>query len=145
MDHFQAIYSARATEYHRMIAAEDVDGQLLPAIERVAALRGKRILDLGTGTGRLPLLFGDQAEQLIGLDLHRDMLRQKVEQRQRHAGCWEVVQGDMRQLPFQTAWADIVTAGWAIGHMRAGSPPIGAIRSGVCWRRCNALWCPAAR
>src|SRR5690349_23176540 len=81
MDHFQAIYSARANEYHRMIAAEDADGQLLPAIERVAAVRGKRILDLGTGTGRLPLLLGSQADRLIGLDLHRDMLRQNVEQR----------------------------------------------------------------
>ena len=75
MDHFQAIYAARAVEYHRMIAAEDLDGQLLPAIERVASLRGKRVIDLGTGTGRLPLLIGGQAAQLIGLDLHRDMLR----------------------------------------------------------------------
>ncbi len=100
-----------------MIAAEDVDGQLLPAIERVAAPRGKRILDLGTGTGRLPLLLGDQAAQLIGLDLHRDMLRQNVAQRQRRAGHWHVVQGDMRNLPFSAAWADIVTAGWAIGHL----------------------------
>ena len=47
MDHFQAIYSARAAEYHQMIAAEDADGQLLPAIERVAAVRGKRILVTG--------------------------------------------------------------------------------------------------
>jgi ubiquinone/menaquinone biosynthesis C-methylase UbiE len=119
MDHFQAIYSARASEYHRMIAAEDADGQLLPAIERVATPRGKRILDLGTGTGRLPLLFGDQAAQLIGLDLHRDMLRQNVAQRQRQGGRWEVVQGDMRQLPFPAASAEIVTAGWAIGHLRS--------------------------
>jgi ubiquinone/menaquinone biosynthesis C-methylase UbiE len=119
MDHFEAIYSARATEYHRMIAAEDVDGQLLPAIERVAALRGKRILDLGTGTGRLPLLFGDQAAQLIGVDLHRDMLRQNVALRQRHGGRWQVVQGDMRHLPFPAACADVATAGWAIGHLRS--------------------------
>jgi len=119
MDHFQAIYSARAREYHQMIAAEDADGQLLPAIERVTTLPGKRILDLGTGTGRLALLIGDQAAQLVGLDLHRDMLRQNVLQRQRHAGGWEIVQGDMRHLPFRSAWADIVTAGWAIGHMRS--------------------------
>jgi len=119
MDHFQAIYSAQAREYHQMIAAEDADGQLLPAIERVTALPSKRILDLGTGTGRLPLLIGDQAAQLVGLDLHRDMLRQNVAQRQRHAGGWEIVQGDMRHLPFRSAWADIVTAGWAIGHMRS--------------------------
>ena len=119
MDHFEAIYASRAAEYHEMIAAEDVDRQLLPAIERVTALRGKRILDLGTGTGRLPFLIGGQAALLIGLDLHRDMLRQNLVQRQRHGGRWELVQGDMRRLPFRSGWADVVTAGWSIGHMRA--------------------------
>src|SRR5215217_1532003 len=119
MDHFQAIYSARAREYHQMIAAEDVDGQLLPAIERVTALGGKRVLDLGTGTGRLPLLIGGQAAQLVGLDLHRDMLRQHAAQRQQRSGRWALVQGDMRRLPFRTAWADLVIAGWAIGHLRS--------------------------
>jgi ubiquinone/menaquinone biosynthesis C-methylase UbiE len=119
MEHFEAIYSSRADEYHRMIAAEDLDGRLLPAIERVASPRGKRILDLGTGTGRLPLLLGDHAAQMVGLDLHRDMLRQNIAQRLRHGGRWAVVQGDMRRLPFPSAWAEIVTAGWAIGHMRS--------------------------
>jgi ubiquinone/menaquinone biosynthesis C-methylase UbiE len=119
MDHFEAIYAGRAAEYHQMIEAEDGDSQLLPAIRRVAALRGKRILDVGTGTGRLPLLIGDQAAQVVGLDLHRDMLRQHLAQRQRRGGRWGLVQGDMRQLPFRSGWADVVTAGWAIGHMRS--------------------------
>jgi ubiquinone/menaquinone biosynthesis C-methylase UbiE len=119
MDHFQAIYAARAAEYHRMIAAEDHDGQLLPAIERVAQLRGKRVLDLGTGTGRLPLLIDGLAAQVVGLDLHRDMLRQNAAQRQLQGGRWPLVQGDMRHLPLRSAWADVVTAGWAIGHLRS--------------------------
>ncbi|HEU5099813.1 MAG TPA: class I SAM-dependent methyltransferase [Roseiflexaceae bacterium] len=118
MEHFEAIYAARAAEYHQMIAAEDADGQLLLAIERVVSPRGKRIVDLGTGTGRLPLLLGGQAALVVGLDLHRDMLRQNAEQRRRRGERWELVQGDMRKLPFPAASADIVTAGWAIGHMR---------------------------
>ncbi len=119
MEHFHAIYAARAAEYHQMIAAEDLDGRLLPAIERVASLCGKRVIDVGTGTGRLPLLIGGRAAQMVGLDLHRDMLRQNVAQRQRHAGRWDVVEGDMRRLPFRSACADVMTAGWAIGHMRS--------------------------
>jgi ubiquinone/menaquinone biosynthesis C-methylase UbiE len=94
-----------------------MDAQLLPAIERVVSLRGKRVLDIGTGTGRLPLLIGGQVAQLVGLDLHRDMLRQHAAQRQ--AGRWALVQGDMRCLPFRSGWADVVTAGWAIGHLRS--------------------------
>ncbi len=118
MDHFQHIYSHRAADYHRLIAPEDVDGNLLPALEAVAPLRGKRILDLGSGTGRLPLLFARQVARVIGLDLHWDMLRENRAQRDRAGGEWSLVQGDMRELPFPSAWADVVTAGWAIGHLR---------------------------
>src|SRR4029079_2106296 len=117
MEHFQAIYAARAAEYHRMIAAEDLDGQLLPAIQRVASLRGKRVIDLGTGTGRLPLLIGGQAAQLVGLDLYRDMLRQHADQRQRQAGRWSLVQGDMRRLPFHSAWGGVLTARGAVRYL----------------------------
>lgn len=118
MEHFETIYASRAIEYHQMIAAEDIDAQLLPAIERVTSAHGKRILDLGTGTGRLPLLIGEQAAQMVGLDLYGDMLRQNVAQRRRHGGRWTLIQGDMRRLPVRSAWAELVTAGWAIGHMR---------------------------
>jgi ubiquinone/menaquinone biosynthesis C-methylase UbiE len=102
-----------------MIAAEDVDGNLLPAIERIAALDGRRVLDLGTGTGRIPLLLHDRAAQLVGLDLHMSMLRENVEQRRRIRGSWGVVRGDMGALPFPEGWADVLIAGWAIGHLRS--------------------------
>lgn len=118
MDHFVNIYTSRATEYHRMIAVEDADRQLLPALERVTPLRGKRMLDLGTGTGRLPLLLHDRAARMVGVDLHWDMLRENRAQRERVQGDWRLAQADMRALPVPGAWADIVIAGWAIGHLR---------------------------
>jgi len=34
MDHFKHIYAHRAAAYHRLITPEDVDGNLLPALER---------------------------------------------------------------------------------------------------------------
>lgn len=116
-DHFIDIYTAQAAAYHRMIAPEDVDGNLLPAIEKITSLSGKRILDLGTGSGRLPLLFGSQAGQLVGLDLHAAMLVEHQRQRQQRGGQWSLLQGDMRWLPLPDGWADVVIAGWAIGHL----------------------------
>jgi len=116
---FQYIYAHRAAEYQHMIAPEDADGQLLPAIERVASLHGKRVLDLGTGTGRLPMLFSDRRARIVGLDLHRDMLRENESQRVRVGGDWKLIQGDMRALPIPSGWADVVAAGWSIGHLRA--------------------------
>jgi ubiquinone/menaquinone biosynthesis C-methylase UbiE len=115
-DHFQRIYASQAAEYHQLIIPEDVDNNLLPALERVMTFREKRVLDLGTGTGRLPLLLGDRPARMVGFDLYGDMLRENRAQRQRVGGRWSLVQGDNRVLPFPTGWAEVVTAGWTIGH-----------------------------
>ena len=112
MDHFIEIYLNKADKYHQMILPEDVDSNLLPALEQIAPLNGKHVLDLGTGTGRLPLLFADKTAQMACLDLHSGMLLEH----KRWQGQWGLLQGDMRTLPFQSNWADVVTAGWAIGH-----------------------------
>ena len=116
MDHFEKIYRSRAAEYHHMITPEDTDGNLLPAIEQVARIEGQRVLDLGSGTGRLPLLFGRKPAQMIALDLHADMLR---EHRRQRAGNWDLVQADMRRLPLLSKSFDVVIAGWSIGHFVA--------------------------
>ena len=116
MDHFIDIYSRRAAAYHAMILPEDVEGNLLPALENVAVLTGRRVLDLGSGTGRLPLLFGAKTAQMTCLELHGDMLREHRCQKMQVGGQWGLVQGDMRRLPFPSGWAEVITAGWALGH-----------------------------
>jgi ubiquinone/menaquinone biosynthesis C-methylase UbiE len=119
MDHFKHIYSHNAQAYHQMISSEDVDSNLLPALERVTSFNGKIFLDLGTGTGRLPILLRKHDTYTIGFDLHRAMLLQNQTQREKAGGDWELVQGDMHDLPFPTRWANVVAAGWAIGHLRS--------------------------
>ncbi len=119
MDHYIEIYSNHADIYHRMIAAEDVDGNLLPALEKVTPLTGKRLLDLGSGSGRIPLLLHAQANQIVALDLHRGMLHEQQQQRDQIQGNWRLIQGDLRVLPFPNNWFDIVTSGWAIGHFQS--------------------------
>lgn len=119
MDHFRQIYTGQAAKYHRMISSEDTDDNLGPALEKVTSFKDKRLLDLGTGTGRIPLLLGQQAGQLVGVDLYEAMLRENRCQRMQVEGRWSLVQGDMRRLPFPAGWAEVVTAGWAIGHIRS--------------------------
>jgi ubiquinone/menaquinone biosynthesis C-methylase UbiE len=118
MDHFTHIYMHRAQEYHRMIVPEDADGNLLPALLRLGPLEGRRILDLGGGTGRIPLLLAPLHPQIVSLDLHRAMLLEQVHQRARIGGTWPLIQADMRHLPFPNGWADAAIAGWSIGHLR---------------------------
>ncbi len=118
-DHFVDIYTSKADAYHRMIAVEDYRNQVIQGIERVTPLAGKRILDLGSGTGRFPLLLRDYDCKVVAVDLYLAMLVEQQRQRTRVSGNWSLAQADMRALPFTPRWADLVLAGWSIGHMRA--------------------------
>jgi ubiquinone/menaquinone biosynthesis C-methylase UbiE len=119
MDHFQEIYAHQAQDYHTMISTEDCDGALRAALLEGLPVENARILDLGTGTGRLPLIFTGHTPQIVGVDLYHDMLRQNSLERSHAHGVWDLAQADIRALPFPTASADVVTAGWSIGHLRS--------------------------
>jgi ubiquinone/menaquinone biosynthesis C-methylase UbiE len=118
MDHFEKIYASQAKEYHQMIAPEDVEGNLLPALQQSARFENAILLDLGSGTGRIPLLVHELVSQVIALDLNYPMLLEQRKQQRISGGSWPLIQGDNRTLPFPDNRADIVTAGWAIGHLR---------------------------
>jgi len=122
MDHYINIYSYHADIYHRMIACEDIECNLLRTLEQLTTIKGKRVLDLGSGTGRIPLLIYSQAAQIFGLDLHFGMLSEQKRQRDQINGMWRLIQGDLRVLPFPESWFDVITAGWAIGHFQGWFP-----------------------
>lgn len=67
------------------------------------------LLDIGTGTGRMLKLFGEQAETAIGVDQSRDMLavaRSNLAD-MRFKNC-SVRQADMYDLPFDDGVFDLV-------------------------------------
>jgi len=101
-----------------MIANEDVDGNFLPALRQIVPLENTVHLDLGSGTGRIPLLVHDLVNQVIALDLNYPMLMEQKRQQQYKNGSWPIINGDNRNLPFPDNWADVITAGWAIGHLQ---------------------------
>jgi len=118
MDHFKKIYASKAQEYQQLIAPEDADGNLLPALQQVARFEKAVLLDLGSGTGRIPLLVHNLVDRVIALDLNSPMLLEQRKQQQNICASWPLIHGDNRALPFPDNRADIVTAGWAIGHLR---------------------------
>ncbi len=129
MDHFRNVYTNKAAAYHALIAAEDTDGNLLPALQAITPLAGARLLDLGSGSGRIPLLLRGLDCHIVASDLHMAMLREQKKQmedaslrasaseRSNPQASWPLVQADGRQTPFASGWADVVTAGWAFGHL----------------------------
>lgn len=119
MDHFQKIYTHHADLYHRLIAAEDYRSMLPAALKSITSFQGKRLLDLGSGTGRIPLLFAAEAAEIVAVDAAAAMLNENRAQRRHAGGRWHVVQADMRSVPLPDGWADITTTAWAIGHIRS--------------------------
>ena len=115
-DHFIEIYQRQAYAYQRMIDAEDVDGNLWPALNRLVDFSAQRVVDLGSGTGRLPRLLHRYAACGVALDLHAAMLHENQRQQRRHGFHWPLVQADLHNMPLTGSGAGVVVAGWAIGH-----------------------------
>lgn len=74
----------------------EFEGRLL--VEMVRPRRGERMLDVGCGTGVFTLDFLNAGSRVTALDLSLPMLRRAGK---KFAGRpFEMVQGDMRRLPF---------------------------------------------
>lgn len=116
-DRCRQVYRSEAAAYDALVAAEDCEGRLLPALESVAALEGRAVLDVGAGTGRLARLIAPRCARLIAAEREPHMLG--VAQRHlaaigaAHAAC---VAADARDLPLADGVFDLVTAGWVFGH-----------------------------
>ncbi|RCK19453.1 ArsR/SmtB family transcription factor [Thalassospira lucentensis] len=107
-----------ATEYFRANAKDwdrirslHVDEAVVEKalLDAVGDLAGGRILDVGTGTGRILELLGRSAEEGVGVDMSREMLAVARARLQRAdlSNCL-VRQADMYQLPYPGGMFDIV-------------------------------------
>ncbi len=82
-----------------------------PLLNKLREVRHPLILDVATGTGRLPLaLLGRPTfdGHVIGLDLSRKMLEQADRKLGQHAGRYTLVWHDAQHLPFDDETFDAV-------------------------------------
>jgi ArsR family transcriptional regulator len=108
--HSQDYFARHAAEWDRLRSLHIADGPVEAALaELLAAVPVGRLLDIGTGTGRMAEVFAEQAAHVTALDRSPDMLR-LARTRLQHlpAGKVELVQGDFAQLPFAAASFDTV-------------------------------------
>ena len=78
--------------------------------DRMRAMLGAtlgRLVDIGTGTGRMIELFGPSADHAIGVDRSPEMLR-LARAKLDGTGGWELRQGDIATLPLSEGSADTV-------------------------------------
>ena len=122
MPDFQTIYNHQADLYQQMVACEDYQGNLLPAIQAILPLEGLDILETGAGTGRLTGLLAQAAHAIYAFDLSLHMLK-LAQVRMAEIGFKHVhlAAADHRRLPAAEASADLLVAGWSVCYVYLGS------------------------
>jgi ubiquinone/menaquinone biosynthesis C-methylase UbiE len=121
-DHAE-IYRARAADYDRLVAREDWEGRILPALEAVVPLAGLAVVELGAGTGRVTRLVAARARFVWLFDASAPMLAVAAI-RLRAAGLtnWRAAAADHRRLPLPGGVADLAVAGWSVGYLAVRAP-----------------------
>ncbi|MFN2098875.1 ArsR/SmtB family transcription factor [Altererythrobacter sp. MF3-039] len=83
-----------------------VEKELVAALGNVSL---GRLLDIGTGTGRMAELFAAEADHVVALDNSLDMLRvARAKLQHLPADAVEIVQGDFSELPFNARSFDTI-------------------------------------
>ncbi len=119
-DHFQEIYQHQAGRYEQLVACEDHQGHILPALNKIRPLAGLEVVEMGAGTGRLTCRLLPLVKHIQAFDLSRSMLDVAVAKLETLGlDNWGVAVGDNRRLPVADGVADIALAGWSFGHSTA--------------------------
>lgn len=103
-------FNAHAAAWDEMRSLHIAESEVEAAI--AAALGSApigRLVDIGTGTGRMIDLFGEAAQSVIGIDRSPEMLRlARAKLTRPELAHVELRQGDMFALPLLSACADVV-------------------------------------
>jgi ArsR family transcriptional regulator len=102
-------FAAHAEVWDSIRSLHVAESEVEEAIARALAHRPLgRLVDVGTGTGRMLELFGPQAAQAIGIDRSSDMLRLARSKLEAAGLASSLRQGDMNALPLDDGTADTV-------------------------------------
>ena len=81
--------------------------QLASQLDGRIGLAGRRVVDIGCGTGRHLVPFDVLGARACGLDLSEHLLEEARRVRSESGAGWPLVRGDMRRLPFADAAFDV--------------------------------------
>jgi ArsR family transcriptional regulator len=123
-------FAAHAAEWDQIRSLHIAESEVEAAIrEAVGDGAIGRLVDIGTGTGRMIELFGAQAEQSIGIDRSTEMLRlARVKLESAGVQAVSLRQGDMYALPLPDAQADVVLLHQVLHYAQS---PAAAIAEGA--------------
>ena len=103
-----------APRYDELRPADGNWWELYELVERLGDLRGRRVLDVGCGTGRLSLALAERAAAKVwGVDASPEML---AEARRKVPRGVALRQAHAESLPFKDAWFERVAL-WLVIHL----------------------------
>jgi ubiquinone/menaquinone biosynthesis C-methylase UbiE/DNA-binding transcriptional ArsR family regulator len=114
-EHWDAIRSLHVPE-------ADVEAGMRGLLEGEAI---GRLLDIGTGTGRMIELFGPQASAVVAIDRSPDMLRLARAKLPQDAGKYALLMGDFAALPLDGGSADTILLHQVLHYAQAPEQVIG--------------------
>ncbi len=125
LDHFQRIYARHAEQYEALVAREDYQGRLLPALAAICPLAGARVVEMGAGTGRLTRLLAPHVRSILAMDASRHMLGHAAGLIRRDGFAnISLAVADNRHLPVGDGVADLSLQGWSFGHFTEWYPDV---------------------
>lgn len=105
-------FASHAKDWDELRSLHIAESEVEAAIARALDAKGRpvgRLVDIGTGTGRMIGLFGPEAAHALGVDRSPEMLRlARVKLAEAGLASAELRQGDMYALPLPSASADTV-------------------------------------
>ena len=114
------IYRQHADRYERLVAHEDYEQNLYPALTAIRSFAGADVIEWGAGTGRVSALIAPQARSLIACDLNDHMLQVAASKlRPLDRLKRQLVVADHRRVPLPDHSADVSIAGWTLGYFTA--------------------------
>jgi ubiquinone/menaquinone biosynthesis C-methylase UbiE len=117
MTHFKRIYSQQAHQYQQLVTREDYQGNLPETLAQIQLFDRLEVIDMGAGTGRLTRLVAPQAKRIVTCDISPHMLSvARIVLAETGFDNWDIAAADNRRLPFPDQSADLVMAGWSLGH-----------------------------
>src|SRR5512138_2666443 len=111
------IYRQHADMYEQLVAHEDHQYQLFPALAAIRSFDRADIVEWGAGTVRVSALLAPHARSIIACDLNPHMLQVARTKLRRCSGLrWHTVAAEHRHMPLPDHCTDVALAGWTLGY-----------------------------
>jgi ubiquinone/menaquinone biosynthesis C-methylase UbiE len=98
-----------------MASVKDPTGTEARALAELADFKGKRVLEIGCGNGRMTFLYAEQAREVLGIDVDEESIREaRAELPDRLADRVEFRVVDAEALDVPRQRFDIAFLSWSL-------------------------------